>query len=183
MGDRVLIETGQRLLAETREVDTVCRLGGDEFVALCSPVDGWAGLKDLAGRLASMPPVTVFVKGVAVEVAVSGSIGSVMVEADEDLDLALRRADAAMYRPSAARAFNSDQSASTGAISHVQSAVDGEYRPGDVTGVVVEQEPHGPGHFVGRPSRPTGMRPITACMPLPVWQRPFRCRRSLGSRS
>jgi diguanylate cyclase (GGDEF)-like protein/PAS domain S-box-containing protein len=98
VGDRVLIETGQRLLAETREVDTVCRLGGDEFVVLCAPVDGLRGLQDLVERLASMPPITVLVHGEPVEVVVAGSIGSVMVETDEDLDLALRRADAAMYR-------------------------------------------------------------------------------------
>ncbi len=96
VGDRVLIETGQRLLAATRDVDAVCRMGGDEFVVLCSPIDGPRGLRDLVDRLAAMPPLTVLVKGVPVTVA--ESIGSIMVEPGEDIDLALRRADAAMYR-------------------------------------------------------------------------------------
>jgi len=97
-GDRVLVETGRRLLSATREVDTVCRLGGDEFAVLCAPIDGPGGLQDLVNRLASLPPMTVLVGGKPVVVAISGSIGSVMVEPDDDLDLALRRADAAMYR-------------------------------------------------------------------------------------
>ncbi|MDT5233747.1 MAG: hypothetical protein QOI39_4247, partial [Mycobacterium sp.] len=96
VGDRVLIETGRRLLAATRDTDTVCRLGGDEFAVLCAPIDGPRGLQDLVDRLASMPPVTVLVRGVPV--AVTESIGSVMVDPHEDIDQALRRADAAMYR-------------------------------------------------------------------------------------
>ena len=96
VGDRVLVETGQRLRGAMRDVDTVCRLGGDEFVVLCAPIDGPQGLEDLVARLTAMPPVTVLVGGRVVEVA--SSVGAVMVEQDDDLDLALRRADAAMYR-------------------------------------------------------------------------------------
>jgi diguanylate cyclase (GGDEF)-like protein/PAS domain S-box-containing protein len=96
VGDRVLIETGQRLLAATRDVDTVCRMGGDEFVVLCAPIDGPRGLRDLVDRLAAMLPLTVLVRGEPVTVA--ASIGSIIVERGEDLDLAVRRADAAMYR-------------------------------------------------------------------------------------
>jgi diguanylate cyclase (GGDEF)-like protein len=101
VGDRVLIETGRRLRAATREVDTVCRLGGDEFVVLCAPIDGADGIRDLVDRLASMPPLTVHAGGV--EIAVAESVGSIMVEPDEDLDHVLRRADAAMYRAKRSR--------------------------------------------------------------------------------
>jgi diguanylate cyclase (GGDEF)-like protein/PAS domain S-box-containing protein len=97
VGDRVLVETGQLLLAATREVDMVCRMGGDEFVVLCAPVDGPRALQDLVDRLHSVPPMTVLVNGVPVA-AVGRSIGSIMVEPGEDLDLALRRADVAMYQ-------------------------------------------------------------------------------------
>ncbi len=100
VGDRVLIEMGRRLLEveATREIDTVCRIGGDEFVVLCASIDGAGWLRDLVDRLVSMPPMTVAVNGVPIAVAAPGSVGSILVEPGEDLDLALRRADAAMYQ-------------------------------------------------------------------------------------
>lgn len=94
-GDRLLIETGRQMLAATRQTDTVCRLGGDEFVVLCPSIDGRPGLQDLIGRLESMRAETM--AGNAV-VSVTQSIGSVLVEPGEELDAALRRADADMRR-------------------------------------------------------------------------------------
>lgn len=94
-GDRVLVETGSRLVAATRALDRVCRVGGDEFAVLCAPVDGAEGLQELLSRIRSLPPLPVLVHGEAL--AVRGSIGAVLVEPEERLDQALRRADAAMY--------------------------------------------------------------------------------------
>lgn len=94
-GDRVLVETGSRLRAATRAVDRVCRVGGDEFAVLCAPVDGTEGLQELVARILSLPPVPVVVDGEAL--AVRGSIGAVLVEPEDRLDEALRRADVAMY--------------------------------------------------------------------------------------
>lgn len=94
-GDRVLVETGRRLRAATRAVDRVCRVGGDEFAVLCAPVDGAGGLQELVARLRSLPPVPVLVHGESL--AVRGSIGAVLVEPEDRLDQALRRADVAMY--------------------------------------------------------------------------------------
>jgi diguanylate cyclase (GGDEF)-like protein len=96
VGDRVLVEAAQRLRAATRETDTVCRMGGDEFVVLCVPIDGEPGLQELVDRIRAMPPLTVMVADVPVSVV--GSIGSILVWPEEDLEAALRRADAAMYR-------------------------------------------------------------------------------------
>jgi diguanylate cyclase (GGDEF)-like protein len=95
-GDRVLIETGKRLVAATRQIDTVCRMGGDEFAVLCTPIEGRPGLDELVERIRSMPPLTVRVHDDAI--AVTGSVGAVLVEPGEDLDRALHRADDAMYR-------------------------------------------------------------------------------------
>ena len=94
-GDRVLIETGSRLVAATRAVDRVCRVGGDEFAVLCAPVDGDEGMQELVARIRSLPPVRVLVEGEPL--AVLGSIGAVLVEPEDHLDDALRRADVAMY--------------------------------------------------------------------------------------
>lgn len=95
VGDRVLVETGSRLVAATRAVDRVCRVGGDEFAVLCAPLDGAEGLQELVARIRSLPPLPVLVHGEAL--AVRGSIGAVLVEPEDRLDQALRRADVAMY--------------------------------------------------------------------------------------
>lgn len=94
-GDRVLVETGSRLVAATRSVDRVCRVGGDEFAVLCSPVDGAEGLQELVSRIRSLPPRPLLAQGEPL--AVRGSIGSILVEPEDRLDQALRRADFAMY--------------------------------------------------------------------------------------
>lgn len=94
-GDRLLVEVARGLVDATRRSDTVCRLGGDEFVVLCHPIDGEGGLRDVVDRLQAVRPL-VEVAGSTVEVG--SSIGAVLVDPDEDLDTALRRAVAAMYR-------------------------------------------------------------------------------------
>jgi diguanylate cyclase (GGDEF)-like protein/PAS domain S-box-containing protein len=93
-GDRVLVDVGSTLSEATRASDTVCRLGGDEFVVLCTPIDGTAGLQDVVDRLEGARS-TIVVDGLPV--SVGHSVGAVLVGHDESLDVALRRADAAMY--------------------------------------------------------------------------------------
>jgi diguanylate cyclase (GGDEF)-like protein/PAS domain S-box-containing protein len=95
VGDRVLVEAGRRLVAATRDTDTVCRIGGDEFVVLCAPIDGERGLSELVARITNAPPLSVAAGDGHVEVA--ESVGAVLVAPGEELDAALRRADAAMY--------------------------------------------------------------------------------------
>jgi diguanylate cyclase (GGDEF)-like protein len=95
-GDRVLVETGKRLLAATRAVDRVCRVGGDEFAVLCSWSNGPKGLQEVIARIWALPPVPMLVDGEPL--AVRGSMGAVLVEPEDRLEQALRRADAAMYR-------------------------------------------------------------------------------------
>ena len=101
IGDRVLVAMADRLRGVVRDGDTVARLGGDEFAVLCAPVDGWSGLQRLVERIRSMPPLRVPVDDGVVEIG--SSVGAVMVEPGEDLDVALRGADAAMYRAKRAR--------------------------------------------------------------------------------
>ncbi|MTV26480.1 GGDEF domain-containing protein [Nitriliruptoraceae bacterium ZYF776] len=82
-GDALLVEVVARWRAALRPGDRVARLGGDEFALLLPDADLPAAECILA-RLAE-GAATPFTGGVAV------------VARDEDLDAALRRADAAMY--------------------------------------------------------------------------------------
>ncbi len=100
-GDRVLAETGRRLLHFSRRADTVARLGGDEFVVLCASLHDDDDVTLIADRI---------VKGVRTayvedggELWVTCSVG-VCVTSDphadpEDL---IRGADEAMYEAKAA---------------------------------------------------------------------------------
>jgi hypothetical protein len=65
--------------------------GGDEFVLLGAPIDGSRGVRYLVDWLPSMPPMTVPVMGRA-------GCNRSYKEHRLDLDLALCRADAALYR-------------------------------------------------------------------------------------
>ncbi|GAP36523.1 hypothetical protein ISF6_2363 [Piscinibacter sakaiensis] len=95
-GDRVLVEVGQRLKAGLREIDALARWGGEEFVAMlpdCPPERTAQVAERLRATVATpapgLPPVTL-------------SIGTTQVDPAEDLDAALRRADAALYASKAA---------------------------------------------------------------------------------
>ncbi|MEX2550272.1 MAG: diguanylate cyclase [Nitriliruptoraceae bacterium] len=96
VGDRLLVATGGWLLAATRETDLACRLGGDEFAVLCAPVDGPRGLQEIVARLHADRPPSVLVDGHVV--TTSHSVGAVLLEPNQELEEALRRADAEMYR-------------------------------------------------------------------------------------
>lgn len=97
VGDRVLIQASQRIVAEVRGRDTVARLGGDEFVIVLPNVRNESIVSATAERL--------LVKlGEAFNVDdkdhyLSASIGIVMFPEDGDsVETLLRNADAAMYR-------------------------------------------------------------------------------------
>jgi diguanylate cyclase (GGDEF)-like protein/PAS domain S-box-containing protein len=95
-GDRLLIETAQRLSDCVRGGDTVCRLGGDEFVVLLGGLQhldecevALERLRDAIGAPFPLP------EGDAV---LSASIGVTMYPIDgADADTLIRHADQAMY--------------------------------------------------------------------------------------
>jgi diguanylate cyclase (GGDEF)-like protein/PAS domain S-box-containing protein len=106
LGDQLLRQVAQRLLACVRVCDTVARLGGDEFVVM---------LQDLSGnsREASRQAEIVGEKILASlaypyllaghEHHSTGSIGGMLFgEHEETVDDLLKRADLAMYRAKAA---------------------------------------------------------------------------------
>ena len=98
VGDEVLREVGERLLAALRPTDTAARFGGDEFAVLLEDIEGTQHAADVAERLkeAIERPV---VDRAASSSSCGASIGICLTrpgEATSPEDL-LRNADVAMY--------------------------------------------------------------------------------------
>ena len=111
MGDLLLVEIGQRLMACVREVDTVARFGGDEFVLLMGGLD-----VDIAQSTAQAREVAEKVRrslerpyrlkrqsnqseGAVIEHHCSVSIGVVvLVDRGSSHEGVIKLADAAMYQ-------------------------------------------------------------------------------------
>jgi diguanylate cyclase (GGDEF)-like protein len=96
-GDRVLVETGKRILGTLRSNDTVARVGGDEFVLILADVTSDADcirtLTRVLGHISK--PISV---GKGKFGSVTGSIGyTLFPEDDAQMDGLLRHADMAMY--------------------------------------------------------------------------------------
>jgi diguanylate cyclase (GGDEF)-like protein len=96
VGDRVLVEVADRLVAAARDADTVARLGGDEFIVLFERLqdpqsEGIALAERIARALAE--PITTS----DLELHVSASIGIAVTTCGGDADRIIRRADDAMY--------------------------------------------------------------------------------------
>lgn len=97
VGDRLLVEVGQRLALQVRSVDTVARLGGDEFAVLLDDLKAVSNAPRVANRLQQE-----FAKPFNLEgrdVFMTASIGIADSTAGyERTDDVLRDAGAAMYR-------------------------------------------------------------------------------------
>lgn len=94
-GDQVLCECARRLRAALRPDDLLVRQGGEEFVALLKVKDG-EELQRIAERvrqLIGQEPMPL----AGGPLPVSLSIGCTLLGADEKVDQALERADAALY--------------------------------------------------------------------------------------
>ena len=98
VGDDVLRQVAQRLLATVRPSDTVARMGGDEFVVLVEGVTD-EGLGPLAGRLEQALRVPLRAGPRArLQLALGVSVGSATSSSgDADAAGLLSRADAGMY--------------------------------------------------------------------------------------
>jgi aspartyl/glutamyl-tRNA(Asn/Gln) amidotransferase C subunit len=94
-GDQLLRLVADRLRAGIRPADTVARLGGDEFVLLLE-VDTFEEATGIVDRLVAQLRRPYEVAGARLEVGASAGI-AMFPEHGDDLEVLLRRADAAMY--------------------------------------------------------------------------------------
>jgi diguanylate cyclase len=104
VGDAVLKTIAARLMASTRDEDTVSRQGGDEFLYVLTEVDNAQGLTQIAEKLlaAIQMPCSLLVDAVQVDVRVSASIGiAVFPQHGATAQDLIRSADKAMYRAKA----------------------------------------------------------------------------------
>lgn len=98
VGDEVLVGVGRTLLRTVRESDTVARLGGDEFVVLMGDLPREAAAGEVAEKiLAALREPLAISQGRALQVGASLGI-AIHPQDGPDLDMLLRRADAAMYQ-------------------------------------------------------------------------------------
>ncbi|MEV8507149.1 EAL domain-containing protein [Actinoplanes sp. NPDC051475] len=101
VGDRLLVQAGQRLAERLRPDDVLARLGGDEFAVIADVADAEAATQ-LAQRLRAALATPFDLEGIAVRI--DASIGIALhPEHGHDIHLLLRRADVAMYRAKTTR--------------------------------------------------------------------------------
>ena len=103
-GDKVLIESGRRLVEQVRAVDTVGRIGGDEFIILMSDISAIADAESVAAKIISAMDELFSVtdiQGESRSVQIGSSIGISLLEVDgpcKGAEQLLREADDAMYK-------------------------------------------------------------------------------------
>ena len=97
VGDRVLVETAQRLRQAVRTSDIVTRLGGDEFAIVVSDLADESAAGTVAANLLHALEAPVELDGITVPLG--GSVGIAYAPGHgEHANLLLQKADVAMYR-------------------------------------------------------------------------------------
>ena len=101
IGDVLLKQVSQRLLACVRQGDLVARLGGDEFAIIQASVRDPERTESLAARIVETVGAPYDIEGHRIEIGTS--IGITLAPRDGDgADLLLKNADLALYRAKAA---------------------------------------------------------------------------------
>ena len=100
VGDALLKEVAERLLALTRAEDTVARIGGDEFGLLISQVHGRGDAELVAQKIVAAVGAPFVVRGISLLIGASVGV-TTLPELGDTYDTVLARADSAMYRAKA----------------------------------------------------------------------------------
>jgi diguanylate cyclase (GGDEF)-like protein len=97
VGDKVLCQLADLIIGQTRRHDCVARYGGEEFVILLVG-SGQARAMEVAERIRYAVEKSEFTSLDGHPVAVTASIGVTRLQQDETPQVALKRADDALYR-------------------------------------------------------------------------------------
>jgi diguanylate cyclase (GGDEF)-like protein/PAS domain S-box-containing protein len=95
-GDRLLCDVAERLRRVLRPADTIARFGGDELTVLCEDLDGEAGARAIAERIAELFEEPFVVEDG--EAFLQASVGIALAGDGATPEDLIRDADAAMYR-------------------------------------------------------------------------------------
>lgn len=97
MGDKMLKKVAARLEKQMRQSDIVARIGGDEFVIFLADIQNHRDTQVLLERTLETLREPFMIEGMNLNVG--ASIGATFYPDDEnDIDMLIRHADAAMYR-------------------------------------------------------------------------------------
>ncbi|TXT33498.1 MAG: PAS/PAC sensor-containing diguanylate cyclase/phosphodiesterase [Comamonadaceae bacterium] len=97
VGDDMLLQVAQRLLACVRTGDTVARVGGDEFVLMLSDIVNAEAAAVMAEKLITALSTPMLIHGE--ELRITPSIGiSICPQDGRDANELLKHADAALYQ-------------------------------------------------------------------------------------
>lgn len=99
-GDAVVIEVARRLSNAVRQSDVCARWGGDEFIVLIRNCDA-AQLKKVATAVGDMMRQKPIARPGESDIGVTLSIGAATIGPKDTLEMAVAKADAALYRAKA----------------------------------------------------------------------------------
>ncbi|RZD20397.1 diguanylate cyclase [Pseudoalteromonas sp. MEBiC 03485] len=96
-GDKVLIALVKCIKSHLREYDQLYRYGGEEFL-VCLPHTELEGAKSFSERLRAAVATLKIEIGNDKHINVTGSFGVALINANDDIETAIERADQAMYQ-------------------------------------------------------------------------------------
>lgn len=96
VGDTVIVTVADRIRSRVRSADVLARFGGDEFVLVLPAIHTVANAERIAASLHEVVAAPMQIEGHSIVMTLS--IGVALVCPGENADVALRQADAALYR-------------------------------------------------------------------------------------